>query len=66
MMLKTTLMADTIISYVEKRTVLICMCYLYILDTNLLPVISFTNIFSHSVGCLFDGFLCCTNDLRFN
>ena len=30
-----------------------CMSYLYILDINPLLVISFANIFSHSVGCLF-------------
>ena len=30
-----------------------CMSCLYILDTNPLLVISFANIFSHSVGCLF-------------
>ena len=30
--------------------ILICMSCLYILDINLLSVISFANIFSHSVG----------------
>ena len=30
-----------------------CMNYLYTLDTNRLLIISFANIFSHSVGCLF-------------
>ena len=30
-----------------------CMSCLYILDIKLLSVISFTNIFSHSIGCLF-------------
>ena len=30
-----------------------CMSCLYMLDINLLLVISFANIFSHSVGCLF-------------
>ena len=30
-----------------------CMSCLYMLDINPLSVISFTNIFSHSVGCLF-------------
>ena len=30
-----------------------CLNYLYTLDLNLLLVISFANIFSHSVGCLF-------------
>ena len=30
-----------------------CMSCLYILDINPLLVISFANIFSHSVGCLF-------------
>uniref|UniRef100_A0A8C9BGC3 Uncharacterized protein n=1 Tax=Phocoena sinus TaxID=42100 RepID=A0A8C9BGC3_PHOSS len=30
-----------------------CMSCLYMLDINPLPVISFANIFSHSVGCIF-------------
>ena len=30
-----------------------CMNCIYMLDINLLLVISFANIFSHSVGCLF-------------
>ena len=37
------------------------MSYLYILDINPLWVISFENIFSHAIYCLFylvDGFLC--------
>ena len=29
------------------------MSYLYILDINFLLVTSFSNMFSHSVGCLF-------------
>ena len=33
------------------------MSCLYILDSNLLLVISFANIFSHSVGCLFILFM---------
>ena len=33
--------------------ILSCMSGLYILDINLLLVISFANIFSHSVDCLF-------------
>ena len=33
--------------------ILSCMSMLYILDINPLLVISFANIFSHSVGCLF-------------
>ena len=33
--------------------ILSCMSCLYILDINLLLVISFASIFSHSVGCLF-------------
>ena len=33
--------------------ILSCMSYLYILDINLLLVISFASIFSHLVGCLF-------------
>ena len=43
---------------------------LYCLDINLLSVISFANIFSHSVGLLFlhlvDGFLWCVNAFKFN
>ena len=33
--------------------ILSCMCCLYILDIHPLSFISFANIFSHSVGCLF-------------
>ena len=33
--------------------VLSCMSYLYILEINLLSVVSFAIIFSHSEGCLF-------------
>ena len=33
--------------------ILSCMSYLYILNINHLFVISFANIFSHSVGCVF-------------
>ena len=33
--------------------VLSCMCYLYILESNYLSVVSFAIIFSHSEGCLF-------------
>ena len=33
--------------------ILSCMCCLYTLDLNLLYVILFADIFSHSVGCLF-------------
>ena len=33
--------------------ILSCMSCLYILDINPLLVITFANIFSHSVGCLF-------------
>ena len=46
-----------------------CMCYLYILDMNLLLDVSLENIFSHSVGCLFCfvyGFFCCTKAFKFN
>ena len=45
------------------------MSCLYILDFNPLQVTSFTNIFSHSVGCLFifiDGFLGCAKAFKFN
>ena len=34
-----------------------CMSYLYILKIKLLLVMSFTNIFSHSAGCLFILFI---------
>ena len=33
--------------------VFLILCCLYILEINLLSVKSFTNIFSHSIGCLF-------------
>ena len=36
---------------------LICMSCLYILEINPLSVVSFTAIFSHSVGCLFILFI---------
>jgi len=40
-----------------------CLC---ILSINFL-VISFANIFSHFVGCLFvNGFLCCVKAFKFN
>ena len=39
---------------------------LYILKIDPLCVVSFSNIFSHSVGCLFYGFLWCTTALKFN
>ena len=42
-----------------------CMSCWYILDINLLSVTSSANIFSHSVGCLFDGFLCSAKVLKF-
>ena len=34
------------------------MSCLYILEIRPLPVASFAKIFSHSVGCLFVGFVC--------
>ena len=34
-----------------------CVCCLYILEIKPLPVASFANIFSHSVGCLFVFFM---------
>ena len=34
-----------------------CMSYLYMLDINPLLVLSFANIFSHSVGCVFVLFM---------
>ena len=39
------------------------------LDINPLSVMSFANIFSHSVGCLFvflDGSLCYAKNFKFN
>ena len=42
---------------------------LYILEINLLSVIPFANIFSHSVDCIFCfvyGFLCCEKSFQFN
>ena len=49
--------------------ILNCMSYLYMLDINLLSVISFANIFSHPIDCFFhfvDGFLCCAKCFKFN
>ena len=37
--------------------ILSCLSCLYILEINPLVVTSFANIFSHSVGCLFDLFM---------
>ena len=37
--------------------VFLILCCLYILEINLLSVKSFTNIFSHSIGCLFIFFI---------
>ena len=44
-----------------------CIC-LYMLDTNPSSTMSFSNIFSHSVGCFHfvDGFLCCAKAFKFN
>ena len=42
----------TIFNWVFAFLMLSCMNCLYILDINPLTVISFANIFSHSVGCL--------------
>ena len=41
---------------------------LYILEINLLSVVSFAIIFSHFEGCLFTllSFLCCTKAFKFN
>ena len=36
---------------------LYCLCSLYILEINPLPIASFPNIFSHSVGCTFTLFM---------
>ena len=46
-----------------------CISCFYILDINLfnpLLAISFANIFSHSVGCFVDSFLCCAKAFKFN
>ena len=45
-----------------------CMNCLYILEINLLSVVSFAIIFSHSEGCLFTllSFLCCAKASKFN
>ena len=45
-----------------------CMSCLYILEINLLSVVSFAIIFSHSEGCLFTllSFLCYTKAFKFN
>ena len=46
-----------------------CMSCLYILDIDPLSVISFANIFSHSVGWIFhfvNSFLCCAKAVMFN
>ena len=51
--LTCTINHATIISNVTFRNWLRCMSYLYILDLNSLSVISFANIFSHSVCGLF-------------
>ena len=37
--------------------ILSCINFLYILEINPLSVVSFANIFSHSVGCLFILFM---------
>ena len=37
--------------------ILSCMSCLYILESNLLSVVSFANIFSHSEDCLFVLFM---------
>ena len=44
------------------------MSCLYILEINLLSVVSFAIIFSHFEGCLFTllSFLCCTKAFPFN
>ena len=45
-----------------------CMSYLYVLYINLLSVISFTSIFSHSVDSVHfvGGFLFCAKVFKFN
>ena len=46
-----------------------CMSWLYILEINPLPVVSFAIIFSHSEGCLFHlaySFLFCAKVFKFN
>ena len=46
--------------------ILSCMSCLFVLDINPLPVISFANIFSHSVGCLSILFMVCAKVFKFN
>ena len=49
--------------------VLTCMSCLYILEINLLLVVLFAIIFSHSEGCLFHlaySSLCCAKAFKFN
>ena len=44
-----------------------CVNYLYMLDINFISVISFPNIFSHSVVCLFIlSMICCVKAFKFN
>ena len=43
-----------------------CMSCLYILEINPLSVALFANIFSHSDGCIFYGFLCCAKAFKFH
>jgi len=43
-----------------------CISCLYILDMIPLWVISFANVFSHSVYCFINGFLCCAKAFKFN
>ena len=46
--------------------VLSCMSCLYILEINLLSVVLFAIIFSHSEACLGYSFLCCAKAFKFN
>ena len=47
-----------------KKELYQSVCAIYIFW--ILPLISFEHIFSHSVGCLFHGFLCHTNAFKLN
>ena len=40
----------SVVCFIQLKS---CMSYLYILDNNPLSVVSFANILSHSVSCLF-------------
>ena len=43
-----------------------CMSHLCILEIKPLPGTLFVNVFSHSIGCLVCGFLCCAKVSKFD